>query len=240
MTPLFNFFSSLEEFIYPPLCPICDNEIKKSKIVCQRCFDGIYSISDKKCKFCGKPIKHGRVCKGCKKTKPFFDSIISCGSYVPPLSDIIKLYKFKNRPSLSIQLARKLYTNYNSRADIENTKHLTWVPMRRVETRERGYNQSRLLALEFSKLSSLKSLDLLYKSANIPSQTTLPYKQRLNNVKNAYKIKEKALKKLKETPEGILLIDDVLTTGSTLNECAKRLKEAGFKKVTGLVLAISP
>lgn len=241
MTPLFNFFSSLEEFIYPPICQICENKVNKSEIVCQRCFDKIYSVSGKKCKFCEKPIKRGRVCKKCKRDQPFFDSIISCGSYVPPLSDIIKLYKFKNRPSLSIRLARKLYTNYSSRADLKDTKCLTWVPMRRVEIRERGYNQSRLLALEFSRLSSLKSLDLLYKSRNIPSQTTLPYKQRLDNVENAYKIKEEALKKLPENPEeNIILIDDVLTTGSTLNECAKRLKEAGFKKVTGLVLAISP
>lgn len=113
--------------------------------------------------------------------------------------------------------------------------------MKKAEKRERGYNQSQLLAEEFSKISSLVSTNLLYKTANIPSQTTLPYEKRLENVKGAYEIREKALKSFKGNPEnGIILIDDVLTTGGTLNECAKRLKEAGFVKVVGLVLAISP
>jgi ComF family protein len=241
MIPLFKLVYHLEEFVYPPLCPICENETKESKIVCQRCFDRIHFVSRKQCKICGKPIKRGKICIKCKKKRPSFDTIISCGSYVPPLSDIIKLYKFKNRPSLSAKLARKLYATFNSYADMKDIKYITWVPMRRVETRERGYNQSRLLALEFSRISSLESIDLLYKTKNIPSQTTLPYKKRINNVKNAYRIRKKALDLFKENPEkGIIVIDDVFTTGSTLNECAKRLKEAGFKKVIGLVLATSP
>ena len=241
MIPLFKLIYDIEEFVYPPLCPICENEIKESKIVCQRCFDNIHFVSRKQCKICGKPIKRGKICIKCKKNRPSFDTIISCGSYVPPLSDIIKLYKFKNRPSLSVKLARKLYTTFNSHADIKDIEHITWVPMRRVEIRERGYNQSQLLAFEFSRISSLESIDLLYKSKNIPSQTTLPYEKRINNVKNAYKIRKQALNLFKEnSKKGIILIDDVFTTGSTLNECAKRLKETGFKKVIGLVLATSP
>jgi competence protein ComFC len=241
MNPLFRFLSDLEKFIFPPFCPICDNELGRTEIICQRCFDKIYFVSSKKCGICGKPIKSGRVCTDCRKEKPYFDFVISCGSYVPPLSDIIKIYKYHNRPSLSVRLARKLYSNYNSRGDAGNIDYLTWVPMKKSEIRERGYNQSRLLASEFAKISSLKSIDLLQKTANIPSQTTLPYEKRPGNVKGAYEIREKTLKNFKGNPEnGIILIDDVLTTGSTLNECARRLKKAGFKKVVGLVLAISP
>ncbi len=241
MNPLSRFFSDLEKFVFPPFCPICDNELKRTDIICQRCFDKIYFVSRKKCKFCGKPLKSGKICGNCRKKNPYFDFVISCGSYVPPFSDIIKIYKYRNRPSLSTRLARKLYSNYSSRSDVRNIEHLTWVPMKRTEKRERGYNQSQLLAEEFSKISSLRSINLLCKTANIPSQTTLPYEKRLINVKDAYEIREKTLKSFKGNPEnGIILIDDVLTTGSTLNECAMKLKEAGFKKVVGLVLAISP
>jgi len=241
MIPLFRFLFDLEKFVFPPFCSICENELKEAKIICHRCFDKIYFVSRKKCKFCGKPLKSGSICKKCREETPAFDSVISCGSYVPPLSDIIKIYKYRDRPSLSIRLARKLYSHYSSRADIRNIDYLTWIPMRRAEKRERGYNQSQLLAFEFSKISSLKSIDLLFKAVNIPSQTTLPYEKRRGNVKGAYGIRENTLKKFKGDPDkGIILIDDVLTTGSTLNECAKRLKEAGFKKVIGLVLAISP
>jgi competence protein ComFC len=241
MNPLFRFFADLENFIFPPFCPICDNELKRTEIICQRCFDKIYFVSGKKCKFCGRPINSGKICKNCKEETPYFDFVISCGSYVPPLSDIIKIYKYRNRPSLSKRLARKLYSNYSSRSDVENIDYLTWVPMKKSEIRERGYNQSRLLASEFSKISSLENINLLCKTANIPSQTKLPYEKRLTNVKGAYKIRKRILKNFKGNPDkGIILIDDVLTTGSTLNECAMKLKEAGFKKVIGLVLAISP
>lgn len=241
MNSLFRFLGDLEKFIFPPFCPICDNELKRTEIICQRCFDKIYFVSRKKCKICGKPLKSGKTCKDCRKETPYFDYVISCGSYVPPFSDIIKIYKYRNRPSLSKRLARKLYSHYNSRSDAKDINHLTWVPMRNPEKRERGYNQSQLLASEFSKISSLKSTNLLYKTANIPSQTSLPYEKRLNNVKCAYEISKKALKNFKDNPKnGIILIDDVLTTGSTLNECARKLKEAGFRKVVGLVLAISP
>jgi competence protein ComFC len=241
MNPLFRFLGDLEKFIFPPFCPICDNELKRTEIICQRCFDKIYFVSRKKCKLCGKPLKSGKICKNCKEENPYFDSVISCGSYVPPFSDIIKIFKYRNRPSLSKRLARKLYSNYSSRSDVSDIDYLTWVPMKKSEKRERGYNQSQLLAEEFSKISSLRTINLLCKTANIPSQTTLPYEKRIVNVKDAYEIREKTLKSFKGKHEkGIILIDDVLTTGGTLNECARRLKEAGFKKVVGLVLAISP
>lgn len=241
MIPLFRFLADLENFIFPPFCSICNDELKKTKIICQRCFDKTYFVYRRKCKLCGRPLKSGKLCKRCKEDVPAFDYVISCGSYVPPFSDIIKIYKYRNRPSLSGRLARKLYSCYSSHSDMRNVDYLTWVPMRRAEKRERGYNHSELLAEEFSKISSLRSVNLLYKAANIPSQTTLPNEKRLCNVKGAYKIRENALKIFNGDPnKGIILIDDVLTTGSTLNECAKRLKEAGFKKVFGLVLAISP
>jgi len=241
MIPLFRFLADLEDFILPPFCPICDNELKKAKIICQRCFDKTYFVYRKKCNLCGRPLKSGKLCNRCKEEVPSFDYVISCGSYVPPFADIIKFYKYRNSPSLSERLARKLYSCYSSRSDMVNVDYLTWVPMRRSEKRERGYNQSELLAEEFSKITSLKSINLLYKAANIPSQTTLSNEERLSNVKGAYKIIEKTLKTFNGDPnKGIILIDDVLTTGSTLNECAMELKEAGFKKVFGLVLAISP
>jgi competence protein ComFC len=241
MNLLFRFLNDLEKFIFPAFCPICDNELKKTEVICQRCLDKTFFVSRKRCKICGKPIKSGKICGNCREETPYFDFVISCGSYVPPFSDIIKIFKYRNRPSLSTQLARKLYSRYNSRGDVKDIKCLSWIPMTGAEKRERDYNQSRLLACEFSKISSLTSIDLLRKTSNIPSQTTLPYEKRFVNVKNAYQIRKKTLKEFKGNPEkGIILVDDVFTTGSTLNECARKLKEVGFKKVIGLVLAISP
>ncbi|MEJ2567766.1 MAG: ComF family protein [candidate division WOR-3 bacterium] len=241
MNLLFRFLNDLEKFVFPSFCPICDNELKKTEIICSRCLNKTFFVSREKCKICGKPLKSGKICKKCKERIPCFDFVISCGSYVPPFSDIIKIYKYRNRPTLSKQLARKLYANYLSHGDAQDIKYSTWVPMTKAEKRERGYNQSRLLSFYFSKISSLTSIGLLRKTSSIPSQTTLPYEKRFTNVKNAYHIRKNKLKEFQGNPEkGIILIDDVLTTGSTLNECAAKLKKAGFKRVIGLVLAISP
>lgn len=244
MNPLFRFFVDLENFVFPPLCPICGDELKKNKIICQRCFDKTYFVSSNRCTFCGRPLKSGNICEGCKEEPPSFDFVVSCGSYVSPLADIIKIYKYKNRPSLSVKLARKLYSNYKARSKLTDINLVTWVPMRKAEIRERGYNQSKLLAEEFCRLSSLEGVNLLSKVVNVPSQTKLSNKKRVENVKGTYQVRKKVLKKL-NTDKGnfnkkIILIDDVLTTGSTLKECALKLKEAGFKKVVGFVLAISP
>mgnify|MGYP000691302801 CR=1 FL=1 len=241
MNPLFRFFADLENFVFPAFCPICDNELKRTEIVCQRCFNDAFFVSRKKCECCGKPVKSGKRCENCRERNPHFDYVISCGNYVPPWSDIIKIFKYRSRPSLSKRLARKLYSNYLSRSDVKDIDCLTWVPMTGAEKRERGYNQSRLLAEEFSKISCLTRIGLLRKKANIPSQTALSYEKRFINVKGAYELRKKTLQHFKSNPEkGIIIIDDVLTTGSTLNECARKLKEAGFKKVIGLVLAVSP
>jgi len=228
-------------FIFPLNCAICGGRMKGKDVICNKCFEKIHFVGKKRCKICGTTIKSGNICKGCRKDLPFFDFVIGCGNYVPPLSGILRLYKYYNRPSLSERLARLLYSLYSSRGDLKKIKVVTWVPMRAVELRERGYNQSRLLAEQFASYASLKSVSLLKKVRNIPSQTKLSYKERLYNVVGAYKVDEKTIRDLNDDlNEGIILVDDVITTASTMNECAKVLKKIGISKVFGMVLAISP
>lgn len=232
--------NDLLNFIYPPYCSICKESLHGGNIICNSCFEKIHFTSKNRCKICGKKIKSGRVCKDCEEDPPFFDFVIGCGNYVPPLSNIIKIYKYNHRPSLSEHLSRMLYSLYQSRGDLKRIKVVSWVPMRRTELRERGYNQSKLLAENFANYANLKSASLLKKVRNIPSQTKLPYERRLSNVFGAYKVNDEYLELLNnDLEEGIILIDDVITTSSTMNECARVLKERGVKKIVGIVLAIS-
>jgi len=123
---------------------------------------------------------------------------------------------------------------------LKRIKAVTWVPMRRTELRERGYNQSKLLAEKLANYANLKSAPLIKKVRNIPSQTKLPYEKRISNVVGAYKVRDEYLELIhKDLEEGIILIDDVITTSSTMNECARILNEKGVGRVIGMVLAIS-
>lgn len=239
MRDRFKFIDDILNFIYPPLCQICGERLKKGEIVCNRCFDRIYFIGKRKCRICSKPLERETLCRKCGRNPPDFDSVIACGSYVEPLSDIIKLYKYRQRPGLSDRLARLLHSSYRSRGDYKKINTVTWVPMSGVEVRTRGFNQSRILAQKFADLNGMKVLNLLKKTRNITSQTKLEKDERVKNVRGAFARNRNSLPSA-EKERGIILVDDVLTTGSTLNECAKALKDSGVKKVVGLVLAISP
>ncbi|MEA1912965.1 MAG: ComF family protein [candidate division WOR-3 bacterium] len=238
---MLRILQNIADFIFPPFCAICGNDLDGEKVVCKECFGKVHFVSNSQCRICGKPIKSGTICKSCRENLPSFNFVIGCGSYVPPLSNIIKLYKYNRRPSLSERLARLLYSSYQTRGDVKGIKLVTWVPMRRAKIRERGYNQSRILAREFTFIAGLKSVKLLRKVKNIQSQTKLSSCERLVNVQGAFRVDYEILNALdSDLKKEVILIDDVLTTGATLNECSKVLKKAGFSRVIGLVSAISP
>ncbi|MCK4421101.1 ComF family protein [candidate division WOR-3 bacterium] len=239
---MFKFLSDFWDFIFPPYCAVCGEPLNGEKMICNECLGKVYFISNKRCRICGKAIKSGNICSNCKDNLPDFDFAIGCGNYVSPLSDIIKFYKYRYRPSFSHRLARLLYASYLTRGDIIGLNNLvTWVPMRRVELRERGYNQSRLLADKFASIAGLKSVPLLRKIKNIPSQTKLAPDERLTNVRGVYSVDYKELNRgNRNFYDTVIIVDDVLTTGATMQECASALKKAGVPRVIGLILAISP
>ena len=105
---------------------------------------------------------------------------------------------------------------------------------------QRGYNQSELLAQEVGEKTGLKVVELLSKNKKTKQQVELQGVKRRKNLKGVFKLKNKNCKLpsgMQIDKKNILLVDDISTTGATLNECAKVLKEAGAKKVWGLVVA---
>lgn len=236
-----NPLKHLIDFIYPPYCKICGGELKKEKVICNRCFDSIHFINNKRCKICGKNTGGKEICKFCRDESPPFDVVIAAGNYVTPLREIIMEFKYNNRLTLADRLSRMMYSVFISRGDLSFLKAVTWVPMNSVELRERGYNQSQILAEKFAELGDLKIYNILKKVRKIPSQTGLSEDERIKNVRGAYRVREDVFRDNKEELQaGLILIDDVFTTGSTLRECASDLKVYGVNRIAGLVLAISP
>ena len=135
--------------------------------------------------------------------------------------------KFKEKPYIYKTIA---YFLENKRKSLEKLKKydiIVVVPVSKGRFKERGYNQSELIAKEIAKILSIKSVaNLIYKTKEIPPQSILNKEQREKNIKQAYKVKN--IEKIKN--KNILIFDDIYTTGSTANECAKVLIEAGIDR----------
>lgn len=185
-----------------------------------------------KCFRCGRNNPFGLYCFACRKS--FLpDRIIAAFAYDGQLKEIIHQYKYEDAYILSKDLAKGLIPIVRK---LENYKgyDLTFVPLSPTKIRSRGYNQAKLLADEVAKKLKLKIVDLMERlpqdETQVISQTKIARKK---NIKGVFKIKENA-----EIPKKIILIDDVVTTGATVEEATKILKKAGAQEVIVLALAM--
>ena len=206
------------------------------------CIDLIYP---RKCAFCGKKINERYTCRKCSNIIEYYhekvdisasedkkcDVIVSAISYDGFVKEKILQYKFRNAKYLAPAFAEILVPKIDKYSP--DFDFIVSVPISRKRLRERGYNQSDLIARYLSKFANIQyKADLLVKTKNNLRQSELDLNERKENVKDAYSIKNVEVIKKKK----IILIDDIYTTGATLNECAKILKNAGADEVIGVTV----
>lgn len=163
-----------------------------------------------------------------KSTAPFF--------YKSPVKECILNLKYNNFKRSSEYLATEMVNVIERDFADENPDFITCVPMSRKRKREKSYNQCDYLIKHISKVFGMKpSYDLLVKIKDTPTQVSSGYKERITNLKNAFVTNKKYDIKGKT----ILLCDDIITTGSTLNECSKALKKAGAARVICATAAVN-
>ncbi len=189
-------------------------------------------ISAPICTRCGRPITVGSYCSGCVRWPMQIDgirSVLQFGGVVRKLVYDFKYHYVRALAPLLAQFLADYLKNNGMPVDV-----LTPVPLHRHRLRERGYNQSVLLVQELSLLTQLPvASDTLVRMINTPPQArTANIKIRRENVTGAFVCQDKSL-----TGKRVLLIDDVCTTGATLNACAIILKKAGAASVWGLTVA---
>lgn len=133
----------------------------------------------------------------------------------------------------------KIFAQNSGYFEFVDNAYLVPVPLHGKRLKKRGYNQSRKIAEILAKQNpSIRGvLDLLARIKDTPTQTMLDRQNRVQNVKNAFAVKENALC---DKNAKLVLLDDVMTTGATLNECAKTLKKAGYKNVSAMCFAKRP
>lgn len=234
--------SEILNIIYPHTCPVCENlfPITVRNKICIKCLKTLAPIKGNVCQTCGTPIKTqstDRRCKTCKTVVRYFSKGCAMFSYNEEVKKLIHNFKFYYHPEYGKTLGKYMYqyvTKFNP--SLLECDFIVPVPIHFLRNFARGYNQSLLLAKEISCLSGIPLLSKnLVRIKNTKQQSLLTAEERYLNVKDAFKIKNPGQIKDKK----ILLIDDLLTTGSTLNYCALTLKEAGANDIYILTLATS-
>ena len=227
----------LTSSIYPDNCNciICDKEIPiGSKYgLCDYCYNKLPFNKQMYCVKCGVPIENeATYCLMCQNNGRHFDFVRSCFVYANEIKKLILNLKFHNCKWLAKYFADMLFDCYNL-YDL-NAELIIPVPISKEREKQRGYNQTMMFAKPLAeKLNIPIATDTILKVKDVSPQTKLSGKQRHENVKGAYKVFNTTSVKGKR----VLIIDEILTTGSTMDEVAKQLKIAGASAVYGLVLA---
>jgi len=240
-------------FFFPGACVLCNkslisiDEIKYN--LCDDCKPSLNVIQGQKCRYCGKPlISEEEICVPCRKISDINDEKIddrnSCGTselerrffdrlwvlfpYIGRFKKILTFYKFKKVLSLAEFFCDKIIDCIKENPVLHNAV-IVPVPPRKGKIKHSGWDQVDYLVKRLKKNSSGIKIIKCLKRKKSKIQKHLNRKDRIENLKDRIYI-------YKDAPETVLIIDDVITTGSTLEVCAKTLKEAGSKTVYGLCL----
>ena len=224
----YQIFWEALDWIYPPNCGGCGTSGARW---CKECAQVTTEILPPICPICGNPNINDAPCGRCQISRPLYTSLRSYTAFSGVIREAIHKYKYKNEVGLGEALARLMITSIeklNWPLDI-----ITSVPLGLVRLRERGYNQATLLARPIALfLKAPFSSRALLRTRETRSQVGLSVYERLENMNGAFQAKSDLV-----LGKNVLVVDDVATSGATLNACAKALLDSGASSVYGFSLA---
>lgn len=216
------------DWLFPPSCVSCQ---KAGVDFCDECKASLTIIEGSVCPLCGIPHQGPGLCVFCRQSPPAFDGVRSRALYEGALRTALHGLKYHSRLSLSLPLGEMLgdlFALQDWRVDL-----VTAVPISGKRRRERGYNQSLMLARGFQRFTGISLQErALLRLRHTTSQVGLTLAQRIENAAGAFAA-ERAVCKGKT----VLVIDDVCTSSATLRACAQALKDAGASQVYALTVA---
>lgn len=226
----------LADIIFPRRCPICDEIAPAGELICAECQKEVKRISEPTCKRCGKSVEHERIefCYDCAKKHHEFKQGKAVFLYQKGMKQSLYRFKYSNKREYAAYYARKAVNAYGDWIRRRGVEALVPVPMYRGKQRLRGYNQAEVFAKEIGKQMQLPVLtNTVLRIRNTVPQKQLNDVERKNNLKKAFKIRDNIVKY-----KIILLIDDIYTTGSTMDAVSKELKKAGVEEIYFLCISI--
>lgn len=229
-----NAWRGLKEIFFPSICFSCDKKIREG-FLCAGCSSKITFLHPPLCNYCAKPVAGNKtgLCIDCLHGKHHYAKLFCAAVYREPLENLIHLFKYKNCDYLA-ELFTGLIAAHLEKTGFQAADYdfVTAVPMHPSKLKERGYNQAGLLAKDIANYFKIPLKDgIIYETKEKASQARLKKNERVKNVAGCFAAQGKL-----DGPK-IIIIDDIFTTGSTVNECARVLKEAGAQSVTVMALA---
>lgn len=233
----------LIDLIYPPRCAVCGGFLSRGRgdVICPDCQASLRAVNSPMCRRCGLPFRSGpdkdRLCEACLRRPPTYEAARALYVYEETVIQSVHRFKYSGRTRLA-----EVFGPMLARLALEwlpaNIEPLVMpVPLHLRRLRERGFNQSLLLARHVAGVCGYE-LDYLSlcRVRHTPSQSALDRDHRRQNVLAAFEVKRPLVIKGRD----VLLVDDVSTTGSTLDACSRALLQSGARRVYGLTLARAP
>ncbi|PKN79526.1 MAG: hypothetical protein CVU48_05010 [Candidatus Cloacimonetes bacterium HGW-Cloacimonetes-1] len=221
------------DLIFPPVCLGCHDRIGKDiDLLCEPCLETISPIEDGFCDVCGSPLD-SKDCEVCWDSKIHFDFSRSVFRFDGAIRQMIHELKYNGLTSPVGWLAERAANYLKVNGIYKDIDVIMAVPLHAVRKRERGFNQSELIAREIANRMELAYCEPVKRRCYTESQTHLTKTQRMQNLKSAFVL----LPRVDITGKHILLIDDVFTTGSTVNEIARILRTAKPAQIAVLTVA---
>jgi competence protein ComFC len=216
------------DWLFPPECGGCGG---KGSRWCQACQSRVEPIGPIVCRVCGDPQTSTKTCKNCRKIPPAYHSLRSWAAFKGPLREALHHLKYRRDLALGDSLSRPLIgylEDLNWKVDL-----IVPVPLGNKRLKQRGYNQAALLAKPIALAHAINySSKALLRVKDTPSQVGLTINQRRQNVFGAFWANAETIR-----GRSVLIIDDVTTTGATIESCAQALKESGALEIFALTLA---
>src|SRR6266576_32489 len=224
----FELLQAAVSLLYPPVCTICGRSIRAGEYLCGGCETRVTRIVPPFCQKCSEPfegsITGAFTCANCAHRTIYFEAAVAAYRGRGIVRQIVHEFKYARQLHLRHLIARWLQAALDDeRLRGQRFDVIVPVPLHPTRQRERGFNQAGVLGELLSAQTSIPATPVLARTRYTTTQPALDRAERMENLHNAFRLrKNAAVRGLR-----VLLVDDVLTTRSTLNECARILKRAG-------------
>ena len=228
------FWKQLLNLLYPHTCPFCRKITKET--VCRECTRKLPVLRDPRCMRCGKPVQKEKdeYCHDCAHTNHYYDRGLSLWLHQGPVKESVYQFKYHNRRELGKFYASELILRYRDIIEKWNPDAFIPIPLHTKRRRRRGYNQAEILAAELGNQLGIpvdtKSLKRKYNTA---PQKSMSHSERKKNLRHAFSLDGKYA-----PARTVILVDDIYTTGNTIDAAACLLKKTGVQKVYFLTISI--
>ena len=238
-TNLRNTLQASLDLLLPPACLLCGHRLDPDgdkTSFCRDCLTGMTPLGEAHCRRCAQPYPileaADHLCGNCLQQPPPFSCIYAAGRYQGGFSDAINRLKYRNQLSLAAPLGRRLAAALSGIGAESRPEVVIPVPLHPSRLRQRGYNQAMELSRSVGRAFNCPIAPLLLQRVrHTPPQQGLSAAERRGNLRNAFRLTRSVHNQV------ILLIDDVMTTGETVRECSRALRNGGAAEVMVAVVA---